>query len=184
MTYISLASPLHSDRLNFAVQGHLEEKLRHVTFLHLPSDGVLSTEIMYIFWPRSFILIGLTLLFNITMKKKWVICLHFFDLPSDGALNSEMIYIYLAPTPSCWFATQSHSSEIQLHLWLLVIFGSKLVAEASAAFFKIQDDDEFCSCDCPTGPLNLRQNSSHEVAQSIENVTKHALYPVSNGAMY
>jgi hypothetical protein len=88
------------------------------------------------------------------------------------------------PTPSCWFATQSHSSEIQLHLrFYYQIFDSKLVPETSAAFFKIQDD-ELCSCDCPTGPLNLRRNSSHEVARPIENVTKHALYPVSNGVMY
>jgi len=84
----------------------------------------------------------------------------FFDLPLDGALNSEIIYIY----PSCSFATQSHSSEIQLHLrFYYQIFGSKLVPEASAAFFKTQDD-ELCSCDCHTGPLNLWRNSSHEVA--------------------
>jgi hypothetical protein len=127
-------------------------------------------------WPHS-ILIGLTLLFNITIRKKWVICLHFliylrmvhwilkwytFTWP-----HSFMLIYYSVP----FLRDTTSSATLLPNLW---------VKACSRGFSCILQD---------TGWRTLFLWLSHwpvvpSAARPIENVTKHALYPVSNGVMY
>jgi hypothetical protein len=68
-----------------------------LVLFYLPSDGALSTEIMYIFLAPILQSDWLNFAVQYHYEEEVGHLFTVFDLPLYGALNSEMICIYLAP---------------------------------------------------------------------------------------